>query len=78
MERVGDIGKNGGILFDRPRPTAGCSANGEEEEESHMWVLPCLNRGQSTAQNVYKLHVSFRFNFVVDVSIISSEGFHGD
>jgi hypothetical protein len=22
----------GGILFDRPKPTAGCSANGEEEE----------------------------------------------
>jgi hypothetical protein len=26
-------GKNGRILFDRPKPTAGCSANGEEEEE---------------------------------------------
>jgi hypothetical protein len=26
------IGKNGGILFDRPKPTAGSSANGEEEE----------------------------------------------
>jgi hypothetical protein len=23
-------GKNGGILFDRPKPTAGCSASGEE------------------------------------------------
>jgi hypothetical protein len=34
MERVGDRQeKNGGILFDRPKPTAGCSANGEEEEE---------------------------------------------
>jgi hypothetical protein len=28
MERVGDIGKNGRILFDRLKPTAGCSANG--------------------------------------------------
>jgi hypothetical protein len=26
-------GKNGGILFDRPKPTAGCSASGEEEGE---------------------------------------------
>jgi hypothetical protein len=24
--------KNGGILFDRPKPTAGCSANGEEKK----------------------------------------------
>jgi hypothetical protein len=31
MERVGDIGKNGGLLFDRPKPTAGCSANGERK-----------------------------------------------
>jgi hypothetical protein len=23
-------GKNGGILFDRPKPTAGCSASGKE------------------------------------------------
>jgi hypothetical protein len=29
MERVGDkIGKNGRILFDRPKPTVGCSASG--------------------------------------------------
>jgi hypothetical protein len=27
MERVGDR-KNGRILFDRPKPTAGCSASG--------------------------------------------------
>jgi hypothetical protein len=27
MERVGDR-KNGRILLDRPKPTAGCSANG--------------------------------------------------
>jgi hypothetical protein len=26
-------GKNGGILLDRPKPTTGCSANGEEEAE---------------------------------------------
>jgi hypothetical protein len=31
-ELVTDRKKNGGILFDRPKPTAGCSANGEEEE----------------------------------------------
>jgi hypothetical protein len=29
MERVGDRwGKNGRILFDRPKPTVGCSASG--------------------------------------------------
>jgi hypothetical protein len=28
MERAGDIEKNGGMLFDRPKPTAGCSADG--------------------------------------------------
>jgi hypothetical protein len=29
MERVGEkVGKNGRILFDRPKPTVGCSANG--------------------------------------------------
>jgi hypothetical protein len=28
MERVGDIGKNGGMLFDSPKPMAGSSANG--------------------------------------------------
>jgi hypothetical protein len=29
MERVGDrYGKNGEMLFDKPKPTAGCSANG--------------------------------------------------
>jgi hypothetical protein len=29
MERVGDkIGKNGRILFYRPKPTVGCSASG--------------------------------------------------
>jgi hypothetical protein len=29
MERIGNkIGKNGEVLFDRPKPTASCSANG--------------------------------------------------
>jgi hypothetical protein len=28
MEGVGDIGKNGRILLDRPKPTVGCSASG--------------------------------------------------
>jgi hypothetical protein len=27
-ESWGKIGTNGEVLFDRPRPTAGCSANG--------------------------------------------------
>jgi hypothetical protein len=28
------IGKNGGILFDRPKPTAGCSANGRRSSSN--------------------------------------------
>jgi hypothetical protein len=32
-ELVTDRKKNGGILFDRPKPTAGCSANGEGEKK---------------------------------------------
>jgi hypothetical protein len=28
MEKVGEIEKNGRILFDRPKSTVGCSANG--------------------------------------------------
>jgi hypothetical protein len=28
MQRLGDIGKNGRKLFNRPKPTVGCSANG--------------------------------------------------
>jgi hypothetical protein len=32
MERVGDRWeKNGRILFDRPKPTAGCSASGRKK-----------------------------------------------
>jgi hypothetical protein len=39
MERVDDRQeKNGGILFDRPKPTADCS---EEEEEEEMVLLFC-------------------------------------
>jgi len=33
MESWWHIGKNGRTLFDRPKPTVGCSANGEVEEE---------------------------------------------
>jgi hypothetical protein len=31
--------KNGGILFDRPKPTAGCSANGEENQTVALWAM---------------------------------------
>ena len=37
MERVGNgQKKNGSILFDRPKPTAGCSANGIRRS---MWSI---------------------------------------
>jgi hypothetical protein len=45
MERVGDRQeKNGGILFDRPKPTASCSANGEEKKRYFSYMpydVPC-------------------------------------
>jgi hypothetical protein len=37
MERVGDkIGKNGRILFDRPKPTVGCSASGRRRRRRSL------------------------------------------
>jgi hypothetical protein len=44
MERVGDIGKNGRILFDRPKSTAGCSANGRSRGRANN------NSGKRTVQ----------------------------
>jgi hypothetical protein len=38
MERAGDIEKNGGIFFDRPKSTAGCSASGRRRRPTHAWV----------------------------------------
>jgi hypothetical protein len=36
MERVGERwGKNGRILFDRPKPTVGCSAGGRRRRIKH-------------------------------------------
>jgi hypothetical protein len=43
MEIVGDRQeKNGEVLFDRPKPTAGCSANGRRRRMDYfscMWVI---------------------------------------
>jgi hypothetical protein len=41
MERVGDrqIGKNGRILLDRPKPTAGCSAIGRRRSIKFSVIL---------------------------------------
>jgi hypothetical protein len=43
--KVGDIGKNGKMLFDRPKPTVGCSANVRRRrrrrpEENHEGYQP--------------------------------------
>jgi hypothetical protein len=35
MERVG--GENGEVLFDRPKPTAGCSANGRRRRRIYLY-----------------------------------------
>jgi hypothetical protein len=35
-KRVGDREKNGRILFDRPKPTAGCSVNGRRRRMGGM------------------------------------------
>jgi hypothetical protein len=39
MERVGDIGKNGRILFGRPKPTVGCSASGRRRRRYFCGML---------------------------------------
>jgi hypothetical protein len=39
MERVGDRWeKNGRILFDRPKPTVGCSASGTRRRSGYFYV----------------------------------------
>ena len=43
MERAGDIEKNGRILFDRPKPTVGCSANGRRSiVKDIVWGIPSM------------------------------------
>jgi hypothetical protein len=44
MERVGERWeKNGRILFDRPKPTVGCSASGRRRRRSHGFlILRCV------------------------------------
>jgi len=32
------IGKNGRTLFDRPKPTVGCSANGRRRRRRRKWI----------------------------------------
>jgi hypothetical protein len=39
MERVGDVGKNGRMLFDRSKPTAGCSDNGRRRRRRYAKTL---------------------------------------
>jgi hypothetical protein len=45
MERVGDRQeKNGRILFDRPKPTAGCSASGRRRRRRRRrWFVQLKN-----------------------------------
>jgi hypothetical protein len=38
------MGKNGRILFDRPKPTAGCSANAKEEDEAKKQMCQAFVR----------------------------------
>jgi hypothetical protein len=42
MERVGDR-KNGEVLFDRPKPTTGCSANRRRRRRSTAFKLLFLS-----------------------------------
>jgi hypothetical protein len=56
MERVGDrYEKNGGTLFDRPKPAAGCSANGEEEYLHDSWVLSSSPRVNALEFIIFRL-----------------------
>jgi len=55
MERAGDrYGENGEVLFHRPRPTAGCSANGRRRRSGSQSILRVQFlygiRGQDTFQ----------------------------
>jgi hypothetical protein len=44
MGRVGDRkGKSGGALFDRPKPTAGCSANGRKKKKNQQMLAVYKN-----------------------------------
>jgi len=33
------MGKNGEVLFHRPNPTAGCSANGRKKKKINVWNM---------------------------------------
>ena len=42
-ERIGKKKKNGRILCDRPKPTAGSSANGRRRKKIAWWNVPEFN-----------------------------------
>jgi hypothetical protein len=52
IERVGDtwIRKNKKVLFDRPKPTAGCSAN-KRRRRRRRNVIPCHHRVLTDVSN---------------------------
>jgi hypothetical protein len=51
-------GKNGRILFDRPKPTAGCSANGRRS----VWLVIWLFKAQWYRFNIlFLLFVELKF-----------------
>jgi hypothetical protein len=62
MERVGDRWeKNGRILFDRPKPTAGCSASGRRISGIY-WISLYLSQSFKICR---VLPVNFQFKIVI-------------
>jgi hypothetical protein len=52
MERVGEIGKIGEVLFDRPKATASCSANGRRIIIIPKVQMPCVSNNNNNNNNV--------------------------
>jgi hypothetical protein len=53
MERVGDIGKNGRIFFNRPKPTVGCSASGRRRRRIRRRRIRGRRRGRRRRRIIF-------------------------
>jgi len=67
--------KNGRTLFDRPKPTVGCSANGRRRRRrrrrhtvvflaTYPLISLCTHNGDGTLQNVFTWHVASQLKTV--------------
>jgi len=56
MENWWQIGKNGRTLFDRPKPTMGCSADGRRRN-ALLWTVECAASEGEVLQNLARINV---------------------